>query len=25
VHECVRLIQTEKGIRAGEAFTLADL
>ena len=25
VHECVQLIQTEKGIRAGEAFTLADL
>ena len=25
VHECVKLIQTEKGIRAGEAFTLADL
>ena len=25
VHECVRLIQTEKGIRAGEAFTLANL
>ena len=25
VHECVKLVQTEKGIRAGEAFTLADL
>ena len=25
VHECVKLIQTEKGIRAGEAFSLADL
>jgi len=25
MHECVKLIQTEKGIRAGEAFTLADL
>jgi len=24
-HECVKLVQTEKGIRAGEAFTLADL
>jgi hypothetical protein len=24
-HECVKLIQTEKGIRAGEAFTLNDL
>jgi glyoxylase-like metal-dependent hydrolase (beta-lactamase superfamily II) len=25
VHECVKLVQTEKGIRAGAAFTLADL
>jgi len=25
VHECVKLIQTEKGIRAGEAFTVQDL
>ena len=25
VHECVKLVQTEKGIRAGKAFTLADL
>ena len=25
VHECVKLVQTEKGIRAGEAFTLAEL
>ena len=25
VHECVKLVQTEKGIRAGETFTLADL
>ena len=25
VYECVKLVQTEKGIRAGEAFTLADL
>ena len=25
VHECVKLIQTEKGIRAGEAFALQDL
>jgi glyoxylase-like metal-dependent hydrolase (beta-lactamase superfamily II) len=25
VHECVKLVQTKKGIRAGEAFTLADL
>jgi glyoxylase-like metal-dependent hydrolase (beta-lactamase superfamily II) len=25
VHECVKLVQTEKGIRAGVAFTLADL
>jgi glyoxylase-like metal-dependent hydrolase (beta-lactamase superfamily II) len=24
-HECVKLVQTEKGIRAGAAFTLADL
>jgi len=24
-HECVKLIQTDKGIRAGAAFTLADL
>jgi glyoxylase-like metal-dependent hydrolase (beta-lactamase superfamily II) len=25
VHECVKLVQTEKGIRAGAGFTLADL
>ena len=25
VHECVQLVQTEKGIRAGAGFTLADL
>jgi glyoxylase-like metal-dependent hydrolase (beta-lactamase superfamily II) len=25
VHECVKLVQTEKGFRAGAAFTLADL
>lgn len=25
VHECVKLVQTEKGIRSGAGFTLADL